>query len=42
MDIDKINKCMGDPNEDKENPILQAEQTAQVLITIQSSLIIIP
>jgi hypothetical protein len=30
LDIEKINKCVGDPEADKENPVLKAEQDAQV------------
>ncbi|KAH9300872.1 hypothetical protein KI387_012455, partial [Taxus chinensis] len=30
LDNKKIEKCMGDPNDDKENPVLKAEQGAQV------------
>ncbi|KAI4318944.1 hypothetical protein MLD38_032597 [Melastoma candidum] len=30
MAKDKIEKCMGDPNVDEENPILQAEQGSQI------------
>uniref|UniRef100_A0A453I5R0 Vacuolar sorting receptor thioredoxin-like domain-containing protein n=2 Tax=Aegilops tauschii subsp. strangulata TaxID=200361 RepID=A0A453I5R0_AEGTS len=30
LDLDKINKCVGDPEADEENPILKAEQDAQI------------
>lgn len=30
LDIEKIHKCVGDPEADKENPVLKAEQDAQV------------
>jgi hypothetical protein len=30
MDNDKINKCVGDPDADEDNPVLKAEQDAQV------------
>ncbi|XP_066395522.1 vacuolar-sorting receptor 1-like [Miscanthus floridulus] len=30
LDIEKINKCVGDPDADKENPVLKAEQDAQI------------
>ncbi|KAM3313438.1 hypothetical protein ACQJBY_032808 [Aegilops geniculata] len=30
LDMDKINKCVGDPEADEENPILKAEQDAQI------------
>ncbi|KAM0822766.1 hypothetical protein ACQ4PT_052143 [Festuca glaucescens] len=30
MDIDKINKCVGDPDADEDNPVLKAEQDAQI------------
>ncbi|XP_020689742.1 vacuolar-sorting receptor 3 [Dendrobium catenatum] len=30
LDADKIGKCMGDPNEDADNPILKEEQDAQI------------
>ncbi|NP_001169232.1 Vacuolar-sorting receptor 1-like precursor [Zea mays] len=30
LDIEKINKCVGDPEADKENPVLKAEQDAQI------------
>ncbi|RWV83936.1 hypothetical protein GW17_00054395, partial [Ensete ventricosum] len=30
IDLKKINKCMGDPDADEDNPVLKAEQDAQV------------
>ncbi|TVT96771.1 hypothetical protein EJB05_58012 [Eragrostis curvula] len=30
LDIEKINKCVGDPDADEENPVLKAEQDAQI------------
>jgi hypothetical protein len=30
LEIEKISKCIGDPEADKENPVLKAEQDAQV------------
>ncbi|KAF0913663.1 hypothetical protein E2562_023763 [Oryza meyeriana var. granulata] len=30
LDVEKINKCVGDPKADEENPILKAEQDAQI------------
>ncbi|OVA11702.1 EGF-like calcium-binding domain [Macleaya cordata] len=30
LDIEKIEKCMGDPNADADNPVLKEEQDAQV------------
>ncbi|CAL9053649.1 unnamed protein product [Musa banksii] len=30
IDLKKINKCMGDPDADEENPVLKAEQDAQI------------
>jgi hypothetical protein len=30
LDAKKIDKCMGDPNADAENPVLKQEQDAQV------------
>jgi hypothetical protein len=30
LDLGKIDKCIGDPEADEENPILKAEQDAQV------------
>jgi hypothetical protein len=30
LDIENINKCVGDPEADVENEILKAEQDAQV------------
>lgn len=30
MDLNKIKECIGDPEADVENPILKAEQDAQV------------
>jgi len=30
LEFEKINKCIGDPKADKENPVLKAEQDAQV------------
>jgi hypothetical protein len=36
MDIDKINKCVGDPDADEDNPVLKAEQDAQVRLLVNS------
>ncbi|KAF3327362.1 vacuolar-sorting receptor 1-like protein [Carex littledalei] len=30
LDLKKINECIGDPDADKENPVLKAEQDAQI------------
>ncbi|KAJ3680952.1 hypothetical protein LUZ60_015441 [Juncus effusus] len=30
LDLKKINKCVGDPEADEENPVLKAEQDAQI------------
>ncbi|XP_008788526.1 vacuolar-sorting receptor 1-like [Phoenix dactylifera] len=30
VDLKKINKCVGDPDADEENPVLKAEQDAQI------------
>jgi hypothetical protein len=30
LEFEKVNKCIGDPEADKENPVLKAEQDAQV------------
>jgi len=30
LDVEKVNKCVGDPDADVENEILKAEQDAQV------------
>jgi hypothetical protein len=30
LDVEKIKKCVGDPEADEENPVLKAEQDAQV------------
>lgn len=30
IDVKEVEKCVGDPNADVENPILKAEQDAQV------------
>lgn len=30
LDAKKIDKCMGDPNADSDNPVLKEEQDAQV------------
>ncbi|EMS51356.1 Vacuolar-sorting receptor 1 [Triticum urartu] len=30
MDIDKITQCVGDPDADEDNPVLKAEQDAQI------------
>jgi hypothetical protein len=30
LDLKAIDKCIGDPDADKENPVLKAEQDAQV------------
>ena len=32
LDMDSIEKCMGDPDADSENPVLKEEQQAQVYI----------
>ena len=32
LDVKNIEKCMGDPNADAENPVLKQEQYAQVRI----------
>jgi hypothetical protein len=32
LDIKKIEKCMGDPAADSENPVLKEEQDAQVFV----------
>lgn len=29
LDLRKIEKCMGDPNADEDNPVLKEEQDAQ-------------
>jgi hypothetical protein len=31
LDMKKIERCMGDPDADSENPVLKEEQDAQVL-----------
>lgn len=41
LDLKKINECIGDPDADKENPVLKAEQDAQVYIIILNKRIII-
>lgn len=33
VDLKKINKCIGDPDADEENPVLKSEQDAQVSLT---------
>ncbi|KAL3715294.1 hypothetical protein ACJRO7_007083 [Eucalyptus globulus] len=30
VDLEKINQCIGDPDADKDNPVLKAEQDAQI------------
>ncbi|KAL9275681.1 Vacuolar-sorting receptor 2-like protein [Drosera capensis] len=30
VDLKKVDECIGDPDEDKENPVLKAEQEAQI------------
>ena len=30
LDLRKVDACVGDPDADKENPVLRAEQEAQV------------
>jgi hypothetical protein len=30
LDLERINKCVGDPEADEENPVLKAEQDAQI------------
>lgn len=37
MDIDKISKCVGDPDADEDNPVLKAEQDAQVSLLMINS-----
>lgn len=32
IDGKKIEKCMGDPNADEDNPVLKEEQEAQVIL----------
>ena len=32
LDLSKIEKCMGDPDADADNPVLKEEQEAQVSI----------
>jgi hypothetical protein len=34
LDRKAINKCIGDPNADRENPVLKAEQDAQVCTSV--------
>lgn len=36
LDLKKINKCVGNPDADEENPVLKAEQDAQVNNIINS------
>lgn len=31
LDLKKIERCMGDPNADSDNPLLKEEQDAQVI-----------
>lgn len=31
LDVQKIDKCMGDPSADADNPVLKEEQDAQVI-----------
>lgn len=33
LDLKDIEKCMGDPNADSDNPVLKEEQDAQVRIS---------
>lgn len=33
LDLKKIEKCMGDPDADSDNPVLKEEQDAQVCIS---------
>lgn len=33
LDAKKIEKCMGDPNADADNPVLKEEQNAQVIVS---------
>lgn len=32
LDLKKIEKCMGDPDADSDNPVLKEEQDAQVSV----------
>lgn len=34
LDVDMIDKCMGDPDADSENPVLKEEQQAQVRVPL--------
>lgn len=33
LDLKNIEKCMGDPNADSDNPVLKEEQDAQVYVS---------
>lgn len=33
LDSENIEKCMGDPNADSDNPVLKEEQDAQVYVS---------
>ena len=37
LDLSKIEKCMGDPDADADNPVLKEEQEAQVSICMSLS-----
>ena len=36
IDLKKVDKCIGDPDADVENPILKAEQESQVCLLVTS------
>lgn len=40
IDLEKINKCIGDSDADEENPVLKAEQDAQVTLSFLYKVII--
>ncbi|MQL90209.1 hypothetical protein Taro_022807 [Colocasia esculenta] len=42
LDLKKIDKCIGDPDADEENPILKAEQDAQIGKNSRGDVTILP
>lgn len=40
LDLKNIEKCMGDPNADSDNPVLKEEQDAQVSISYSYTVVV--
>lgn len=39
IDLKKVDKCIGDPEADVENPVLKAEQESQVFLLVTNWLL---